>query len=389
MLSEDYDVKGGGVVARVKDGAEDKLTTSTVQYWLNGSMMTAQMPLEEAKQLVRNGKAFVISAQAIGVETKDSKTKDMDTNNPSGYYKGFLVFRQPNETFEGVNSSGSAHLKGKDLDSLKKEIDNYKSEHGSFDKTKDLKLNTTPDEQFDPTELVMGIKDEMEHTDNEEEAKSIAKDHLAQDPYYYSKQAKTEDADKPDFSEWLYAQGVDMKKWDKLSEQEKATYLKAYSQISKTADSQTKDAVGMAKNDFKKRDDATKEAINWEEVTWKCPSCGRTNTNNFQNCPRCKEGKTKDAPSPADTYKQLKVMGKTALQGYARRVGYTELSDLQNMNGEQIITELISYLHGNEGDKFLENPRNFRDSKTADSAPQINHSLSGSITIINGMVRMK
>ena len=73
--------------------------------------------------------------------------------------------------------------------------------------------------------------------------------------------------------------------------------------------------------------------------------------------------KTKDAPSPKDTYNQLRGMSKIALQGYARRVGYPELSDFQRMDEEGIRSELISYLHGYEGDKFLENPNNFRDSK--------------------------
>jgi hypothetical protein len=44
-----------------------------------------------------------------------------------------------------------------------------------------------PDDAFDPAELEMGMKDEMEHTDDPETAKQIAKDHLGKDPHYYSK----------------------------------------------------------------------------------------------------------------------------------------------------------------------------------------------------------
>ncbi len=47
------------------------------------------------------------------------------------------------------------------------------------------KHNNVPDSEFDPEQLAIGIKIEMEHTDNEEEAKSIAKDHLAEDENYY------------------------------------------------------------------------------------------------------------------------------------------------------------------------------------------------------------
>ena len=37
------------------------------------------------------------------------------------------------------------------------------------------------------TELEVGIEVEMEHTDNRKEAEKIAKDHISEDPKYYSK----------------------------------------------------------------------------------------------------------------------------------------------------------------------------------------------------------
>ena len=40
---------------------------------------------------------------------------------------------------------------------------------------------------YDPEELEKGIKVEMEHTDDPEEAKRIALDHLLENPKYYSK----------------------------------------------------------------------------------------------------------------------------------------------------------------------------------------------------------
>lgn len=46
-----------------------------------------------------------------------------------------------------------------------------------------------PDEDYDPQELEWGIKVEMEdnHSEDEEIQKSIAKDHLDEDPKYYTK----------------------------------------------------------------------------------------------------------------------------------------------------------------------------------------------------------
>ena len=46
--------------------SEDRIKTETVQYWRNGIMVTAQMTKATAKELVKNGEAFVISSQAIG-----------------------------------------------------------------------------------------------------------------------------------------------------------------------------------------------------------------------------------------------------------------------------------------------------------------------------------
>jgi hypothetical protein len=43
-----------------------------------------------------------------------------------------------------------------------------------------------PDSDYDPAELALGIKTEMEHTSDPAIAKKIAKDHLDEDPKYYS-----------------------------------------------------------------------------------------------------------------------------------------------------------------------------------------------------------
>lgn len=76
----------------------------------------------------------------------------------------------------------------KDLDSLKKDVEG---------KTKDVDLmvgkhNDIPDDQFDANELAMGIKVEMEHTDDPDIAKSIAKDHLMELKNYYTLLLKME-----------------------------------------------------------------------------------------------------------------------------------------------------------------------------------------------------
>lgn len=44
-----------------------------------------------------------------------------------------------------------------------------------------------PDRHYDPAELARGVDVEMEHTDDPEIAKVIAKDHLDEDPHYYAR----------------------------------------------------------------------------------------------------------------------------------------------------------------------------------------------------------
>ena len=49
------------------------------------------------------------------------------------------------------------------------------------------KHNDSPDSDFDKKQLAMGIKVEHEHTDDDDIAEAIAKDHLAEIPDYYTR----------------------------------------------------------------------------------------------------------------------------------------------------------------------------------------------------------
>ena len=52
--------------------------------------------------------------------------------------------------------------------------------------------DTRPDDQYDEWQLKKGIEIEMEHSDNVEFAKRIAKDHLDEIPDYYTRLVKME-----------------------------------------------------------------------------------------------------------------------------------------------------------------------------------------------------
>ena len=62
--------------------------------------------------------------------------------------------------------------------------------HESADRIPGGKADSRSDSDFDAAELARGIEVELEHTSDKEVAKEIAKDHLAEDPKYYTKLKK-------------------------------------------------------------------------------------------------------------------------------------------------------------------------------------------------------
>ena len=54
------------------------------------------------------------------------------------------------------------------------------------------KHNNVKASTYDAKQLAMGIKVEREHTDNDEIAEAIAKDHLSEIPDYYTRLLKME-----------------------------------------------------------------------------------------------------------------------------------------------------------------------------------------------------
>ena len=50
-----------------------------------------------------------------------------------------------------------------------------------------------PDSKYDPEQVAEGIETELEHTDDIDEAKEIAKDHLEEIPDYYERLEEMEE----------------------------------------------------------------------------------------------------------------------------------------------------------------------------------------------------
>ena len=115
----------------------------------------------------------------------------------------FRLFSQVYGVQKHKKTGGKEGLDPKDLDpEYRRQITNLADEM----KPKDVKdmidvdYQKLPDEvkEASSDELEIGTKVEMEHTDSKEEAEKIAKDHLSEDPNYYSKLYKAGLIDEPD-----------------------------------------------------------------------------------------------------------------------------------------------------------------------------------------------
>ncbi len=78
-----------------------------------------------------------------------------------------------------------------------KRLTDYFTKNGNLkeDKLPGGKGDNSSNSEFDADELKKGIKHEMEHTDDKEVATEIAKDHLSEDPQYYTKLEAIENDD--------------------------------------------------------------------------------------------------------------------------------------------------------------------------------------------------
>lgn len=100
------------------------------------------------------------------------------TKNPS-YYTNLVANFKKDPSTEPKKVTKSDIVDTNKLPKLPKRIHEIENLIGGMGDNKS-------DEEFDQTQLEMGIKHEMEHTNDRETAKEIAKDHLSEDPQYYT-----------------------------------------------------------------------------------------------------------------------------------------------------------------------------------------------------------
>ena len=128
-------------------------------------------------------------------EVLKKKTGDVDYSPIT--YKGFVIDIDDYGFFIIQDKEG--HFKGKESSFRKAQalIDKWETKDTDFNLQNIIgKHNDVPDDQFDANELQLGIETEMEHTDSDEVAKSIAKDHLMEIKDYYTRLKRMEEEAK-------------------------------------------------------------------------------------------------------------------------------------------------------------------------------------------------
>ena len=113
----------------------------------------------------------------------------------------FRLFSQVHGVQKFKKSGGKDGLNPKDLNSeYKKQIVDMADDMTQKDVKDmiDVDYDKLPEEIKESVELEVGTTVEFEHTKDPKEAKKIAKDHLSEDPNYYSKLYKAGLIDEPD-----------------------------------------------------------------------------------------------------------------------------------------------------------------------------------------------
>lgn len=191
MISKDATISNGRVIRKAK--TTDTIYKGFMLYKAGTNEFEAKSNIDGT---IYNGSLDDVKRQIDKYwEKKDAeevlKTKTGDETVVENY-KGFEIYKK-GIGLTAVNRSKGVTISdiregGGDMIELKKKIDRYaRANKDTKDQMMIGKHNDTPDEDFDQDQLAKGISVEMEHTDNEDIAKAIAKDHLSEMPDYYAK----------------------------------------------------------------------------------------------------------------------------------------------------------------------------------------------------------
>jgi hypothetical protein len=176
---------------------ENSLLDEVTSEMENGASYAEAIAKVAAKYNMDEDKlATIVPEQSVGDEEyKDDfeYSDDYDDSYPTDY--GNIDDFNDGEFFEAKDSGDEdAELEAmiKKMEDEKageeavmSQFDPMEEELNEAKKKKEVKAELNPN-QIHPQELRMGIKVELEHTDDLDKAKKIALDHLAENPYYYT-----------------------------------------------------------------------------------------------------------------------------------------------------------------------------------------------------------
>ena len=128
-------------------------------------------------------------------ELKDLEGRLSELDKQIDSPEGFSPLKHPDNINKGALKDKYRKVRNRWL-TMNKEINSLKKSLGIREKKKDKIKGGIGDEtcckDVDQEQLKMGMKVEMEYTDDKSIAKEIAIDHLTEDPKYYTKLKKME-----------------------------------------------------------------------------------------------------------------------------------------------------------------------------------------------------
>lgn len=173
------------VLVRDPDSSLEKFLRALATHANPGHSFSVKMDEDEPETFGFDGDG--------GFYIKDIRVKGKTRDDKSDQYK--VELKHLEEYLNTYPADPSNNKRKERIKELKQLLNN----------TKDASIgkhNDTPDSEFNAEELAMGIKIEMEHTDNEATAKGIAKDHLKEIPDYYTRLKKME-AEAKGSKDWV------------------------------------------------------------------------------------------------------------------------------------------------------------------------------------------
>jgi len=144
---------------------KDEQKIKSIQIWLN-HLYVSLNEYDDKTSVIGAGPVLPIMPEEREPRKSDPETHEKIVPQPGD---------QPGDKIE--KDYPQAYGPNKQLEATRKRL---------FTMHEDMKGDKHSDSEFDPEELKMGTKHEMEHTDNKEIAKKTAKDHLLENPKYYT-----------------------------------------------------------------------------------------------------------------------------------------------------------------------------------------------------------